>query len=160
MRTFRNLPGAAVAVGAFVLTVMLGLGGTAASALWQQSATATMTVTAAGSWAGPAFTLSCADPSKKTVELTVAPSTTLSSNQLPATLSVSAVNSSATYSDWQITAPNTSGKISLTTGHPLVSSQSTGLIDIEVTVTYKDNSSASVLRSIHKGNGNSEITCS
>lgn len=159
MRTVRNLPGASLAVGAFVLTVMLGLGGGAASALWQQSATATMTVTADGTWAGPAFVLTCADPSKKTVELTVTPSTTLRADQLPATLSVSAVSSAATYSEWQITVPNTAGKITLPTGHALFNGQNSGLFEVRVTVTYRDNTSASVLRSIRKGNGNSEVTC-
>jgi hypothetical protein len=36
-----RVPGAMLALFAFMLTVLLGIGGTAAVALWQQSATAT-----------------------------------------------------------------------------------------------------------------------
>ncbi|MCU1518196.1 MAG: hypothetical protein JWQ75_2917 [Pseudarthrobacter sp.] len=50
-----RVPGLIPAIGAFVLTVLLGVGGASASALWQQSATATMTVTADGTWPEPSI---------------------------------------------------------------------------------------------------------
>lgn len=61
MPKLRKLPGAALAVGAFILTVLLGIGGAPASALWQQSAAATMTVTASTTWPGPAFDTGCSN---------------------------------------------------------------------------------------------------
>jgi hypothetical protein len=64
----RRVPGAALAIGAFVLTVLLGVGGTAANALWQQSATATMSVTANGTWISVTCTNS---PSEKDPKLVV-----------------------------------------------------------------------------------------
>ena len=42
-----KVPGAMLALFAFMLTVLLGIGGTPAVALWQQSATANLTVSAA-----------------------------------------------------------------------------------------------------------------
>ena len=151
---------AALAVGAFVLTVLLGVGGASASALWQQSATATMTVTANGTWPGPAIVaLSCADPSKKSVALTVTLNSTLTAAQLPATLSVAVVGSGTTYSEWTTLGTAKTGQIDLSTTHALVVGQPTGTINIRVTVTYKDNTSASISRTIVKGNGNSQVTC-
>jgi hypothetical protein len=67
MKRLRNLPGAATAVGAFLLTVLLGLGGASASALWQQSAIVTVTVTAAAAW--PEFSCATADSANKGVNL-------------------------------------------------------------------------------------------
>lgn len=159
MKNLNQVPGARLAIGAFTLTVLLGAGTAGASALWQQSATATMTVTADGAWGGPAFTLTCSDPTKKSVSLDVAVSQNLSASQSPAQLSVAVVGSSTTYSEGQIVAPNKSGTISLGTNHALILSQPSGLINIQVTVTYKDNTSSSVQRQIRKGNGNSEVTC-
>ncbi len=159
MKAFARIPGSAMAVGAFVLTVLLGVGGASASALWQQQATATMTVTANGTWPGPAFTLTCSDPSKKTVSLGVQLNPSLPSNQLPAQLTVGVVNASTVYSEGQITAPARSGTITLATGHPIFLNQLSGPITIQVSVAYADGTSAFIQRQIHKGNGNSEVTC-
>lgn len=67
-----KIPAAMLALFAFVLTVLLGIGGTAAVALWQQSATATMTVSAAASWPAHAISVTCVPmPANNSVNLTV-----------------------------------------------------------------------------------------
>lgn len=159
MKKPSRVPGLLPAIGAFVLTVLLGVGGTAASALWQQSATATMTVTADSNVAGPLFGVTCTDPSRKSVALAVALTPPLAANKWPVQLKVGVVNSSSTYSEWQIVAPETTGSITLATGHAIFAGQPTGPLTIRITATYADWSSATVERQIKKGNGNSEVTC-
>jgi hypothetical protein len=160
VKTPSRIPGLLPAIGAFVLTVLLGAGGTAASALWQQSATATMTVTADSTASGPSFGVTCTDPTKKSVALAVSLSSPLTANKWPVQLTVGVINASSTYSEWQITAPETAGTINLTTGHAIFVGQPSGLLNIRITATYADWSSATLERQIRKGNGNSEITCS
>lgn len=73
-----RLPGAALAVGAFCLTFLLGIGSASAIALWQQSSTATMTVKS-GTWA-PSVAVTCANvQGSATVNLTITPSETAAS---------------------------------------------------------------------------------
>jgi hypothetical protein len=70
MKSQAKIPGAMLALFAFVLTVLLGIGGAAAVALWQQSATATMSVSAASSWQSVSVT--CATmAANNSVNLTV-----------------------------------------------------------------------------------------
>ena len=73
-----RVPGAMLALFAFMLTVLLGIGGTAAVALWQQSATATMAVSAAANWSSISITCSeGTNNSNKSIVLTFTPSGTL-----------------------------------------------------------------------------------
>lgn len=70
MKSQAKIPGTMLALFAFVLTVLLGIGGAAAVALWQQSATATMSVSAASSWQSVSVTCVAA-PTNNSVNLTV-----------------------------------------------------------------------------------------
>lgn len=70
MKSQAKIPGAMLALFAFVLTVLLGIGGMAAVALWQQSATATMSVSAASSWQSVSVTCVTV-PANNSVNLTV-----------------------------------------------------------------------------------------
>jgi hypothetical protein len=72
MKPQAKIPGAMLALFAFVLTVLLGIGGAAAVALWQQSATATMSVSAASSWPSHAISVTCVTvTANNSVNLTV-----------------------------------------------------------------------------------------
>ncbi|QNE15557.1 hypothetical protein [Pseudarthrobacter sp. NBSH8] len=137
MSKLRSLQVPALAVGAFALTVLLGLGGGPAAALWQQSATATMTVTANG-WPGPAITsLTCSNtPSQKESTLSV------TVPQAPATLTYAAVQADGTYgTSYSVTTPIAStltpGTITLTgTSQIVVDSGAATLLTVRVTATY------------------------
>ena len=87
MRSLQNLPGAKAALVAFVLTVLLGIGATSAAGLWQQSATATMTV----AWTDTVLT--CNDTvsaNGKTAAITPSPAASM-------TLTAALVNANGTY---------------------------------------------------------------
>lgn len=149
MKSFARVPGAALAVGAFVLTVLLGVGGASASALWQQSATGTMSVTASGAWPGPALgALTCANSnSDKTATLTV------TATAAPATITYAALQANGTYGTSYtgptIALPSGSGSIVLTASPAAQSSQiikdnpAGGSLRIRVTATYLDATASS-----------------
>ena len=160
MVRFRNLSGAALAVGAFVLTVMLGLGSAAASALWQQGATATMTVTAASTWPGPAFTgFTCTNDNNRTNALLSATGT-----RAPTSLVYAAMLSNGTYgpsySD-AVTLGITS-TANLNMASPIiVANRTTPQLTIRVVATYPDQTqiTASAVVQIEQGNNSNKITC-
>ena len=142
MRRFQGLPGASAAVGAFILTVLLGFGGPAASALWQQSATATMTVTAAASWPGPAFQqFACAriDNADKAVALSyVLP-------EVPAALTLSAKRSDGTYGPpLTVAVAGASGSIVLNENSQIIAeNRAISLLTVKATATYHNRTEAS-----------------
>lgn len=164
MRGFRNLPGAAAAVGAFVLTVLLGLGGASASALWQQSATATMTVRAAAAWPGPALTsLTCTnDAPEKVATLKVTVPAT-------ATVSYAALQSNGSYGPSYAGLPSllalTPGNIVLTSNtNPLLASpvlreNPAGPLTVRVTATYLDQTAAYLDIVLNNSTANGKIIC-
>lgn len=139
--TLRRIPGARAALTAFVLTVLLGAGGAAAQALWQQSATATMTVTAAGSWAGPAVTsLTCSNnPSHKTATLTL---------QLPRTASVTyaavqADGSTPKTYPWGMVPTGAPGStLTLDDAAPIFKDNPAGQVTVKITAAYADQTEA------------------
>jgi hypothetical protein len=150
VKTFARIPGAALAVGAFVLTVLLGVGGVSASALWQQSATATMTATANGAWPGPALgSLTCTNSnSDKTATLKV------TATAAPATITYAALQANGTYGTSYtgptIPLPSGTGNIVITASPAAQSSQiikdnpAGGSLTIRVTATYLDTTAASM----------------
>lgn len=150
MKAFARVPGVALAIGAFVLTVLLGVGGVSASALWQQSATATMTATANGAWPGPAIaSLTCTNSnSDKTATLHV----TLA--VAPATIAYAALQSTGTYGTSytgpSIVLPITPGDIVIIAGPPQQASQiikdnpAGGSLTVRVTATYVDQTASSL----------------
>ncbi|TLM81731.1 hypothetical protein FDW83_15045 [Pseudarthrobacter sp. NamE2] len=163
-RRFRSLPGAAAAVGAFVLTVLLGLGGASASALWQQSATATMAVSAAAAWPGPAITsLTCTnDASESTATLHVT---------VPATASISyaALQSNGSlgpsYAGLSSLLALTPGSFILTSStnpllaSPIIRDNPAGPLTVRVTATYVDQTTAHLDIVLHNSLSNGKITC-
>ncbi|KSU78747.1 hypothetical protein GA0061083_0595 [Pseudarthrobacter enclensis] len=156
MRKFRNLPGAALAVGAFVLTLMLGFGGAAASALWQQSATVAITVT----WPAQAFTgFTCSNDSNRTNATLSAAATAK-----PASLVYAALQSNGSY------GPSYSDSVTLGTTSTVVlnfntpviaANRNTAQLTIRVTATYADQtqSTATAVLQIEQGNNSNKVTC-
>ena len=165
MKCFARIPGAALAVGAFVLTVLLGVGAVSASALWQQSATATATVTANGAWPGPALaSLTCINSnSDKTATLTV------TATAAPATITYSALQASGTYgasyNGPTILLPSGSGNIVIIASPTAQASQiikdnpASGPLTVRVTATYLDTTAASMDITLNHGVSNGKITC-
>lgn len=160
MRRFQGLPGASTAVGAFILTVLLGCGGSAASALWHQSATATMTVTAAATWPGSAFQqFACArmGNADKAVALPyVLP-------EVPIALTLSAKRPDGTYGPAHALAgTGASGSIILNENSPIIAeNRAVSLLTVKATATYQNRTEASaeiVLR-LDVGTNNGKIYC-
>jgi hypothetical protein len=121
------------AIGAFVLTVLLGVGGASASALWQQSATVTMSVTAHGTWPGQLI-CSWADNADKYVNLAY----TLSG--APTGLTLSAKTADGTYSaGTAVTPAGSSGTIQLSGGSAVLA-QSNGMsvVSVRLTASFAD----------------------
>jgi hypothetical protein len=160
MRCFRRLPGASAAVGAFILTVLLGLNGSAASALWQQSATATMTVSAAADWAGTAFQqFACArgDNADKSIALNyVLP-------EAPASLTLSAKRPDGTYGPPHVVAgAGASGSILLNENSQIIAENRTmSLLTVRATATYQNSTAASaeVALRLDVGTNNGKLYC-
>jgi hypothetical protein len=86
-----RLPGAALAIGAFCLTLLLGLGTASAFGLWQQSAATTIAVKA-GTWV-PTVGVRCDSipGSEGSVVLTITPS------EAPTSLSINAKKNGSSY---------------------------------------------------------------
>jgi hypothetical protein len=152
-----QLPGAALAVGAFVLTVLLGVGGASASALWQQSATGTMSVTANGTWPGQLI-CSFADNADKYVNLAYAVS------GAPTALSLSAKKADGTYGPASSVTPATpSGTIQLR-GDSAVLVQSSGMSVVSVRLTASFASQPQVMAEttvrLETGTSSGKIYCS
>ncbi|UKA53447.1 hypothetical protein LFT45_17220 [Arthrobacter sp. FW305-BF8] len=149
-----------MAVCVFVLTVMLGLGGTAASALWQQSAKATMTVTAAATWPAPAFSgFVCSNDSNKTTATLRATGT-----RAPASLTYSALQTNGTYgpSYTDSVTLGTVSSVALTMTSPMiVANRSTSQLTIRVTATYSDQTetTATAVVQLEQGNNSNKVTC-
>ena len=164
MKTLARVPGAALAVGAFVLTVLLGAGAVSASALWQQSATATMAVTANGAWPGPALgSLVCTnDAPEKVATIKV------TATAAPATTTYAAVHADGTlgtsYAGPTILLPSGTGNIILT-GSPvaqrsqILSDNPAGPLTIRVTATYLDTTAASLDITLTNSLSNGKIIC-
>ncbi|SLK00409.1 hypothetical protein [Arthrobacter sp. P2b] len=164
MARIRNLPGAATAVGAFVLTVLLGLGGASASALWQQSATATMTVTAAAAWPGPAIaSLTCTNDAPEkvaTLRVTVPATATITYAALQATGTYG-----PSYSGLLSLLALTPGTIVLTSNtnpllaSPILRDNPAGPLTLRVTATYLDQTTASMDITLNNHMSNGKIIC-
>jgi hypothetical protein len=134
-----KVPGAMLALFAFVLTVLLGIGGTAAVALWQQSATATMSVSAATDWGPPTITLACTPSSnEKTATLTV------TSTQTPTLLTI-ARRSGGSYGPLTIEYPSDLNAQTFTlteTSLIVIANGGVNPMTVRVTATYLDGQKA------------------
>ena len=135
-----RVPGAMLAVFAFMLTVLLGIGGTAAVALWQQSATATMSVSAATNWGPPTITLACTpSTNEKTATLAV------TSAQTPTLLTIAARQANGTYSPLAIEylADLNAQAFTLTeTSLIVVANAGASPMTVRVTATFSDGQKA------------------
>ena len=133
--TQARVPGAMLALFAFVLTVLLGIGGTSAVALWQQSATATMAVSASSNW-GPTITLACT-PSNNEKTATLA----VTSAQTPILLTIAARRADGTYSPAPLEYPAdlTGQKFTLTEQSLIiVANAGANPMTVRVTATFSD----------------------
>ena len=162
MARFTNLPGAGPALGAFVLTVLLGVGGASASALWQQSATATMTVTASGAWpSAPVFpTPVCnnVDSANKYVSLGYS-----GLSEAPAKLTFSAAGTNGIYGTTTDAAGpfGTSGSVTLWGDSAIFTQVSTSPATVRIVATFSGGSQATVYVKVNLeiGTGNKKIYC-
>ncbi|MDT0168048.1 hypothetical protein [Pseudarthrobacter sp. BRE9] len=156
MAGFRNLPGAGFAVGAFILTVLLGIGGASASALWQQSATATMTVT----WPAQMFSgFTCANDNNRTNATLTATGT-----KAPASLAYSALQGNGTYGPSYSDAVTlgSASTVALNINSPIIlANRTTSQLTIRVVATYADQtqSTATAVVQIEQGNNSNKVTC-
>ncbi|UZX04305.1 hypothetical protein F8G81_18075 [Arthrobacter sp. CDRTa11] len=159
-----QVPGARLAIGAFVLTVLLGVGGASASALWEQSATATMTVTANGAWPGPALAgLTCTNDSPhKVATLAVTVSAA------PATITYAALQASGnygtSYTGSTILLPNGSANIVLTASpysqrSQILKDNAAGPLTVRVTATYLDQTAAFMDVTLDNATANGKVSC-
>ena len=134
-----RVPGVMLALFAFMLTVLLGIGGTAALALWQQSATATMSVSAAANWGPPTITLACTpSTNEKTATLTV------TSAQTPTLLTI-ARQTNGTYSPLAIEYPADLNAQTFTlteTSLIVVADAGVSPMTVRVTATFSDGQKA------------------
>jgi hypothetical protein len=134
-----RVPGAMLALFAFMLTVLLGIGGTAAVALWQQSATATMSVSAAANWGPPTITLACTpSTNEKTSTLTA------TSAQTPTLLTI-ARKANGTYSPLAIEYPSDVNAQTFTlteTSLIVVANAGANPMTVRVTATFSDGQQA------------------
>ena len=161
MARFRDLPGAALAVGAFVLTVLLGVGGASASALWQQGATATMTVTASGTWPPPVFdtpVCSNVDNANKYVSLAYS-----GFSEAPTKLTFSAAGTDGVYgASSDLAGPfGTSGSVSLFGDSAIFTQVTTTPATVRIVATFAGGAQATgyVKVSLEIGTGNKKIYC-
>ncbi|MFE5838381.1 hypothetical protein [Arthrobacter sp. NPDC056493] len=145
-----RVPGAMLALFALVLTVLLGIGGTAAVALWQQSATATMSVTAAANWGPPTITLACTpSANEKTATLTA------TSAQTPTLLTL-ARQVNGTYGPPAIEYPAdpNAQTFTLTENSPIVvANAGANPMTVRVTATFSDGQKATAEWTLGIANG-------
>lgn len=160
MPRLRSIPGATLAAGAFVLTVLLGVGAGTASALWQQSATASMAVTASGTWPANKFSgFTCTNDSPRiTATLSAVGSTA------PTALSYAALQSNGTYGPayTESVSLGTTSTVTLNISSQIVvANRTTTPLTIRVTATYADQSqtTASATVSLEQGNNSNKVTC-
>ena len=143
---------------AFGLTVLLGGGGAAAHALWQQSATATMTASAASAWPGPPVTsLTCVNnSSQKLATLTL---------QLPqnATVTYGSALADGTvpkpYTWGAVTAGTPGSALALDGTSQIIKENPAGAMIFKVTATYGDGTTASVQLNLTLAESNSKVLC-
>lgn len=161
MARLRDVPGAAIAVGAFVLTVLLGVGGASASALWQQSATATMTVTASGTWSAPVFptpVCSAGDTANKSVSLAYS-----GFSEAPTKLTFSAAGTNGIYgTSTDASGPfGTSGSVLVWGDSTIFNQISTTPATIKIVATFASGlqSTTTVTVNLEIGTGNKKIYC-
>jgi hypothetical protein len=161
MARLRDVPGAAIAVGAFVLTVLLGVGGASASALWQQSATATMTVTASGTWSAPVFptpVCSAGDTANKSVSLAYS-----GFSEAPTKLTFSAAGTNGIYgTSTDASGPfGASGSVLVWGDSTIFSQISTTPATIKIVATFASGlqSTTTVTVNLEIGTGNKKIYC-
>jgi hypothetical protein len=160
MARFRDLPGAALAVCAFVLTVLLGVGGASASALWQQSATATMTVSAATTWPGQSFSgFTCTNDSPRKVA-----TVSVTGAAKPVSLTYAALQPGGSFGLPYIDAVvlGKTSTVALQMSSPIiVANRSTPQLTIRVTATYADLTqvTGTVVVGLEQGNNSDKVTC-
>jgi hypothetical protein len=156
MKAQQNLPGAKAALVAFVLTVLLGAGATSAAALWQQSATATLAVSAAADWPAAAMSLHCTAGPGDSVTLTI------QNIPAPTAVTIASRTSGGTYGS-SVTVSPTSATIvvgATTYGIPeSVGSTKNGKVDLRVSATYTGGTGTAELLGLQLTGNNTRLAC-
>ncbi|WP_432244950.1 hypothetical protein ACRB8A_14685 [Arthrobacter sp. G.S.26] len=160
MKRLRSLPGAALAVGAFVLTVLLGAGGAPALAWWDQNGSVSMTVTASNTWPGPTVTLGCAADGNGDKAVKV--SYTLSG--AAQSLQIVAVKADGTNGPSYLgpVTPGASGSVSISGGAAFVATNRVGnVLTLRVIATFANQPqvTADIVLTVEPGNSSGKIHC-
>jgi hypothetical protein len=149
-----RVPGGMLALFAFMLTVLLGIGGTSAVALWQQSATATMSVSAAANWSS--ISITCSDGSNnsnKSIILTVTPAGTVTQPMYIASRSLTGTYGTETTVGTSITLQPTSALVTSAIG-----SASAGFA-VRIRAEVDGQWTSSEITTLSVNAGNSKIYC-
>jgi hypothetical protein len=155
MNTPARLPGTALAIGAFCLTLLLGLGTASAFGLWQQSSTATMTIKA-GSWL-PTVAIGCTNGlGQGSVVLSI------TTSEPPSSLSINAKKSGTAYGSAETTLDAGTKTVTLTPSSPsYISATGTGNRNVAVRVTagFAIASATAEWTTIRIFSGGTKIAC-
>jgi hypothetical protein len=152
----RNLPGAKAALVAFALTVLLGIGATSAAGLWQQSGTATMTVSAAADWPLAPMSVLCTAGPGDSVTLTI--------QNIPAPTAVTVASRTAggTYGSGISVSPASATFVVSATSYGIpasVGSVKNGKIDLHVSATYTGGPGTAELLGLQLTGNNTRLAC-
>ncbi|MDQ0866560.1 hypothetical protein [Arthrobacter globiformis] len=153
----QNLPGAKPAVVAFVLTVLLGIGATSAAGLWQQSATATLGVSAATDWPAAPMSVQCTAGPGDSVTLTI--------QNIPAPTAVtiaSRASGGTTYGSGVPVSPASATIVVSAVSYGIpdsVGSVKNGKIDLRVSATYTGGPGTAEILGLQLTGNNTRLAC-
>ena len=147
-----RFPGAMLAFFAFMLTVLLGIGAMSAAALWQQSASATMSVSAAANWSIISITCS-ANSGNKSLVLTFTPSGTVTPPMYIASRSPTGAYGTEEPVGNSITLQPTSALVTSATG------SAGGGFAVRVRAQVDGQWTSSEITTLSVNTGNSKIFC-
>ncbi|MBT2515260.1 hypothetical protein [Arthrobacter sp. ISL-30] len=150
-----RLPGTALAIGAFCLTLLLGLGTASAFGLWQQSSDATIAVKA-GTWV-PTVSISCANGhSQGSVVLTI------TTSEAPQSLTINAKKNGSSYGPAETDLGAASTTVTVTPLTPYIVTTGTGnrTVTIRVTGGFATPTATAEWPNIRIFSAGSRIACS
>ncbi|WP_285241679.1 hypothetical protein [Pseudarthrobacter sp. MEB009] len=158
MKRLRSLPGAALAVGAFVLTVLLGAGGAPALAWWDQNGSVSMTVTASNTWTGPTVTLGCAADGTNAKKVNV--TYTLSSATQSLKVVAKKADGSTGPTNTELAKPGATGSITIGGDDDFVTANRVGsVLTLRVIATFANQPQVTADIVLSLGGSNGKISC-
>lgn len=150
-----RLPGTALAIGAFCLTLLLGLGTASAFGLWQQSSAATIAVKA-GTWV-PTVSIGCANgQGEGSVVLTI------TTSEAPQSMSINAKRNGSSYGLAETDLGAASTMVTVTPLTPYIATTGTGdrMVTIRVTAGFATATATAEWPTIRIFSAGTRIACS